>query len=237
MSMPKFIGRYWPIVAAAVGQAIVSLFQDTIKSLLKGIFGDTPTGLVYLLIVLGVTALILFLLDRALKPKPKDLVPPDSKPPKMKGLILLVGKGLQGKPAQEQSAHVAIEYHLKNPAGRLGLRDCWLIASEDSYTYALELKEEFEKRGIEMHLNKVADPYYDVNDTYGVVSKIYDEDLSKAKLAENEVIADFTGGTKPMSLGMAMACLPNNRAMQYMTGRQQSLSSVPVLIKFEPRQS
>jgi hypothetical protein len=33
---------------------------------------------------------------------------------------------------------------------------------------------------------------------------------------------------------MAMACLPNDRQMQYMTGGKKDMASVPMLIKFKP---
>jgi hypothetical protein len=48
------------------------------------------------------------------------------------------------------------------------------------------------------------------------VVKILEVEAVKAGLKPNEIIADITGGVKPMTAGMTLACVARNRNMQYM---------------------
>lgn len=53
----------------------------------------------------------------------------------------------------------------------------------------------------------------DSQDTFDKVNRIF----RKSGYLPSDVIADFTGGTKPMSFGMIMACLPAERELQYVS--------------------
>jgi hypothetical protein len=53
----------------------------------------------------------------------------------------------------------------------------------------------------------------DSQDTYMLVHQIF----RKSGYKPNDIIADFTGGTKPMSFGMIMACLSAERQLQYVS--------------------
>jgi hypothetical protein len=108
---------------------------------------------------------------------------------------------------------------------------CWLVASHDSIKFARELREEYQAQGIVIPEPIEVKPF-DPRDAYTAIARIYKTDVPNARLSEDEVIADFTGATKPMSLGMAMACLPFDRPMQYMMGRQPEVATAPMLIQF-----
>jgi hypothetical protein len=219
------------IVSAGAVAYLLSTFQDTLRLLAKNVFGDELVASFYLLALAVSLVVFLGLLEWGLR-HPKSKVPEDRLPPKLLGLIVLVGKKVDDDKSDKQSAKYAIQYHLKDAQGNPGLRVCWLIASDDSLAYANELKGQFSKQ-VDMRVRKV-DYAFELRYTYEVVSKIYADELRAANLVADQVIADFTGGTKPMSLGMAMACLPNDRQMQYMTGGKKDMASVPMLIKFKP---
>jgi len=162
--------------------------------------------------------------------KPLVLVPEDQRPSKHRGLIVLVGTGRPGEDPMQQSAGIAITYH--QPV----LQTCWLIATAGeggSLPVAQKLEEQSRAAGIQPHVLAVADPF-SVQETYELVERIYREDVPKANLAEDQVIADFTGGVKPMSAGMILAC-GETRSMQYMYGRKEGIASIPRLIEFQPR--
>ncbi|NJK52820.1 MAG: hypothetical protein HC936_08255 [Leptolyngbyaceae cyanobacterium SU_3_3] len=53
----------------------------------------------------------------------------------------------------------------------------------------------------------------DSQDTFDLVNQIY----RRSGYEPQELIADFTGGTKPMSVGMIMACLPSERELEYVS--------------------
>jgi hypothetical protein len=169
--------------------------------------------------------------------KPRVLVPEDEQPIKHRGLIVLVGIGRPGEDPMRQSAGAAIEYHIAT-GQEAGLETCWLIATggeSGSLPIAYRLQEACRSRNITTFIRTVADPF-SLQETYDVVQRIYTEEVPKAGLSEHEVIADFTGGVKPMSAGMILAC-GDHRPMQYMTGRKGGIASVPKLVRFTPRTS
>ena len=81
-----------------------------------------------------------------------------------------------------------------------------------------------------------------VDDTRQLVEEIFKKARSREiGLKDSEIIADITGATRSMQLGMMLACLDGQRDLQY-TGAHLDLSvtpptgqPVPVIYKFEPR--
>jgi hypothetical protein len=165
-----------------------------------------------------------------------EWVPDEERPAKYRGLILLVGIGRPGEDPMSQSAGHAITYHVSLNRQEVGLEHCWLIASageQGSVPVAQTLQTVCQKRfGVETEILTVANPF-NVQETYEVVQHIYRSLLPIVGLTEQEVIADFTGGVKPMSAGMILAC-GQHRPMQYYTGRKAGLASLPQLIRFTP---
>jgi hypothetical protein len=53
-----------------------------------------------------------------------------------------------------------------------------------------------------------------------LVDEIYKEATEKNSLTEEEVIADYTGGTKSMTSGMVLACTSPRRPLQFMKPRR-----------------
>jgi hypothetical protein len=155
---------------------------------------------------------------------------PDGK----KGLMLLVSK--------PDSAMFAIEYHL---ATKGVLEKVWLIPSNDveiekfghsSMPIAetirqrcLDLAVSLGRRVlVEVHNTGVSPA--DAQDTFDYVNRIF----RQSGYEPSELIADFTGGTKPMSVGMIMACLPTERQLEYVSLNAQSKQSFgPFLIDYQ----
>jgi hypothetical protein len=55
---------------------------------------------------------------------------------------------------------------------------------------------------------------------HSLVDQIYVEAAGTFGLAEGEVVADYTGGTKSMTSGMVLACTSPSRPLQFMKPRQ-----------------
>ncbi|XWK89046.1 MAG: hypothetical protein U7127_02960 [Phormidium sp.] len=140
------------------------------------------------------------------------------KPEGKKGLILLV--------SNPDSAKFAINYHYVEKGT---LEKVWLIPSDPNEEekkkfgsstiskiapikdYCNELKVKY-GRSLEVEDEKGVSPG-DAQDTFDYVNRIY----RQSGYAEHELIADFTGGTKPMSVGMIMACLKRDRELEYVS--------------------
>lgn len=114
-----------------------------------------------------------------------------------------------------------------------GLEHCWLIASageKGSLPDAERLRRWYETADVHVYVRTVADAL-GVQETYDLVQHIYAVEVPQAGLTPDQVIADFTGGTKPMSAGLLLAC-GDRHPMQYLYGDRETIASVPRWIEF-----
>lgn len=155
------------------------------------------------------------------------------------GLVVLVGPGRKdGNPAQ--LSHIqAIEHHLNADYPGDPLRVCWLIATAGNSPAGAE---DIAKAAVERYRDstcnfviKTVPSAFDMSAVYRVIQQIYTDDIYRFALATDQVITDITGGTKPMSAGMILACgeLYPMQFMQYTTRANGEPASVPVIIRFE----
>jgi hypothetical protein len=157
-------------------------------------------------------------------------------PQSRKGLIVLMSPGDRTTPAEN-----AVKAHLST------LEHCWVICGPDrpnqrptSRENAAAIKERYgaaRQPPVSFYLREVRDED-NPQQTYHLVRSIYEE--AKAfGLAENDIIADYTGGTKSMTAGMVLACSTSeDRDTEYMKAKQvtamgtaiPTAQAVPVLI-------
>lgn len=114
----------------------------------------------------------------------------------------------------------AMEHH------RRFLHHCWLIASKDSDPYFKSLGIACKKffPHVELHEPEwVNDVYGKVDEVYNATHRMFDrcESETNKELTAKDVITDVTGGTKIMSIAVAMACLDIDRKIQYMEQRNR----------------
>ncbi len=165
-----------------------------------------------------------------------------------------------------KAALAALEYHYaggmaEGASRRRGLRDCWLIGTEDlasadgtrvergSWRVAPVLVRWFFTRHreardtVQFHygdydgLSLLVGPR-DYTGMWRLIERLYE----RAKYRPDQLIVDITPGTKPMTLAIGLACLAPKRIMQYMaTGRHPLTGEVlpqgqpaPVLIDIDP---
>lgn len=172
----------------------------------------------------------------------RELATETQRPPKYRGLMLLVGAGRVGEDPLRQSAGAALAYHFGD-APDTGLERCWLIPSgidadnvsqpndpnRAAIDVARELARRCAERGVQAGIWPVAEPF-SAQATYDLVRWLFSHEVPAAGFAEHEVICDFTGGTKLMSAGMILAC-GTSRPMQYMV-RKAGQESAPLSVRF-----
>jgi len=220
------IRRYRGQILLVLSVFIIPLLTNLFSAWLEKTFGETPARLAQLVAIGVAAAVALGVLYWALGQERRKwvLVPREQRPPQFPGLIVLVGPGHAGTDPLQGSCGPAIEYHLPT------LRMCWMIASEEGARVAESLRSRYENRcPIEVVTIGRA---FDIRETYRAVREIY---LQKAKdkgLSPDQVIADFTGGTKMMSAGMVLAC-GDRWPMQYMSG-MPGAQPLPILVRFQP---
>jgi len=152
----------------------------------------------------------------------------DERPQPMLGLIALVSpEDIQaGMPSLKQAAFDAIYYH------RSSLRICWLIASRgkrSSLATATWLAGYCAQKKIVAQIWQIQNEL-SVEETFKTVQLIYQQEFVAAQLQAKEVIADITGATKPMSIGVFLAC-QGVMPVQYMVRPENEERSVPFLIR------
>jgi len=206
---------------------LLGVLVNLISTLLEMLFGSTPQRLSMLVVGLILVALLLYgviwLLSRETNrwlPLPREL---QARP--HAGLIALVGPGpnriFLSRP-EESPAAAAIRYHLEKGT----LKHVWLIASDEGVPVAEALRDLY---GNQVTIRPVLPPIRDILDipeTFEAASRIEDE-LPALGLNAGDVVADYTGATSSMSVGLALAALRSGFSMQFMS-RLRDSASVPI---------
>lgn len=147
------------------------------------------------------------------------------------GLIVIAspGKGIS-------SARGAIEHHWSGGIGNL--KYCWIICGgKESLKNAREMVKGLSGKGqwidnnemeyilsdhqnsdrqLCLFLRNLEPPNNDdPNETFKLVNSIYEKAESEG-IASEEIIADYTGGTKSMTAGMVLACADPDRLLAFM---------------------
>ena len=190
-----------------LGAALLAVIGNIITDLFKSYLGDSQWHLWLILgIVVALLAAVVYLafaigfLRARLFTRRAYAVLDIPRPAQRKGLIAFV--------SLNQRAHLekAIAYH------REALEHVWLIATKDAEAAAYELKRSHETPQLSVDVIPL-DNQWDLLRCREVVERVYAERLGA--LTEEDVIADFTGGTKPMTVGMIFACLTPARKLEY----------------------
>lgn len=120
------------------------------------------------------------------------------------------------------------------------LEHCWLITTggnNGSSSYAAVLIEYLRNEKGLAHCQFHADSSYTlepekddaeiVRKTRDMIERIYEEALKEYQLSSQELIADFTGGPRTISLGLILGCLDGSRDIQLM-GTEYDDNAQPV---------
>ncbi len=115
----------------------------------------------------------------------------------------------------------AVEYHLEKG----NLRDVWLINSKSydkvkgseitAQILSKYLIQQYGQR-LEIHSQDFCVEDWNYHKLWNLADKIFRESDYK----DEAIVADITGGTKMMSMALAMACIPPKRRMQYMDAQR-----------------
>ena len=240
--MKRFLHRIQPrrLLLTLLGTfllqiVLLNVLSGLVANYLQLQFGegeDLPWLIIVMFVVTAIVGLMCLVL--ALMERPKGLSVPAQNPPRYAGLIVIVGKrGTRDVDPDKLSHNSSIEYHLdEGNANGVALRVCWLIASageSGSVDIANRVKERYGTR-CHIEVYAVQDAFH-VQDTYKIVRHIYENEARKYNLMPEEILADFTGGTTPMSVGLALAA--EQHPMQYMYGGRADIKSEPISIRLE----
>ncbi len=222
-----YLRKNWQRIVGYIISFIAGILTNLVSDFLTSYLALSILSLIF--IVLGVALILNLAIILAQQKRDWILVKREHQPPKFRGLIILVGKGKPGDNPLETAVNPAIEYHLSSE-GKKGLEYVWLIPSQASIHVAEAFREKFEDQ-LKMVMCDISNEFT-VQSTYEMVKSIYEHKIQEYQLLPEEVISDFTGGTRPMSAGMVLAC-QDRYPMQYMSGILDSASR-PIHIHFTP---
>jgi len=123
------------------------------------------------------------------------------------GLIWLLG------PGPLDHLLFALEHHRRGG----GAAHCWLVMQNvEPVREALnQLSQRLLERGATTRLHPVYVQQLDVQAAYHAVRSIFEREAGEAGLQPDQVIADVTGATKPMTSGMVLAAITTGGALEY----------------------
>lgn len=215
------VRQHLNLVLLILSGFMLPLITNLLSSWLETTYGKTPAQLMQLLAILAALAISLWVLVLLFRQTSRRgvLVPKELQPAAHPGLIVLVGPG-RAEPSSGSRPNVAeeaIQYHLNKG----NLKRVWLVTSEAGVPAAEELR----KRYGELVKVLLIHDILNINDTYNAVGQIYTQEAVDLGLNPAEIIADYTGGTKPMSVGMALAAASGPYPMQFTSGKPDTYSA------------
>ena len=202
---------FGPLISAVVISLAITMFYD----LLKKIGGFTGTGLtlvVMIFVIFGVVSLHDFF-KRKKKSEVAARIFDKPNPPRYKGLILMV--------STLAIAREAVEYH------KGVLMYCWLVTTPEMNSQADKLKEELEGQVTGVIIRPIKDKY-DTRGCYDLTMDIFLNEALRLGLDPHEVIADITGGTKPMTVAMLLAVLEGKFALEHIPTEFNKATGKPI---------
>jgi hypothetical protein len=134
--------------------------------------------------------------------------------PPRAGLIWLFG------PGPFEHLLFALDHHRQGG----GAAHCWLVMQDIG-----PVRETFSRlsqRLLEQEMATQLHPVYieelDVQAAYQAVRAIFEREATEEALQPGQIIADITGGTKPMTAGMVLAALTTGGDLEYVESRRDS---------------
>jgi hypothetical protein len=146
-------------------------------------------------------------------------------PKQYKGLVFLFSRA--------DTLREAINYH------RPQLLHCWLIVTPHMQARAMETIGQITDVRFSIH---ALENHFDTEACYRAVRHIFQEEAPQQHIAPSDIIADMTGGTKPMTAGLLVACLEGEYALEHIPTRFDSagnptgpLPPIQILLHRRPR--
>jgi hypothetical protein len=204
--------------AFVLGVLVVSLLSNLCYDLLAGALVQWQTVLPTLAIS-GAMTLVAYILYRRTQGRVSVGIAVDEsqQAPARAGLIWLLGP-------HYDHLLTALRHHCQGGGGE----HCWLVlqdspAMQDTFQRcaAALVAAELTTRLYPVYLRRL-----DAQSAYRAVREILEREVVEAGLTADEVIADITSGTKPLTAGMVLAALTCGGALEYVQSRRDAAGQV-----------
>lgn len=188
---------YWfgPTLSAVLVASLINVLTDSLST-----WWGPVSGWVFVVILLVLTFIFVYSYNRRYSYWRRNLGPiaDIASPRKYEGLIFMF--------TQKETAREAIRHHL--PA----LKHVWLIVTPQKQAEAGEIVVDFPE--VSFSVLPISN-LYDTQSCYNVVRHIYERGTQDVGIPPQNIIADITGGTKPMTMGMIVACIEGDLPIEH----------------------
>lgn len=196
------------LLAFALGLVMIGLLSNLGFALLVAPEGIATAWwkVIVASLILTAAAFVLFRLDR--RQVVRVTVDESRLAPPRAGLIWLLGPG---NPAH---ALIAIRHHCRLGGGQ----HCWFVLQEGVESVRqswLDIEQTLTAEMLPTKPHRVYVRQLDMREAYEAVRTILDREVPEAELTIEQVIADITGATKPMTAGMVLAAITAGVDLEY----------------------
>lgn len=211
--MKKFLERFFAPIRRSLAEfpwlgivgstVLLAMLINLVSETLVTSFGLGWSWLVMVLLGLAAAAYMI-VLDVNVRQRKLDLGPlREIDPPrKHKGLIFIY--------SNLPTFQAAVQHHLPE------LRHCWLLVTPERQAEADEAKKKFNNVTFS---DSLIQHLYHSQACYEAVKNIFQTDVPRLGFEPKEIIADITGGTKPMTAGMVVACVEGDYALEHVAAK------------------
>ena len=187
---------FFPVFGAVLLSVAANLTYDLLKEM--GGLLAAVLGITVFLVLAGFIIAWFDWYRRKEKEKPDPRLADMPHPSKHKALIVLISRS--------ETAIKAIDHHLPT------LQHCWLITTPETTGLAGDLQKHYvSTESLKLFPRGIPDEY-STQRCYELVLDIRREALHFG-LTPAEIIADITGGTKPMTTALVLACVAQRHEM------------------------
>jgi hypothetical protein len=207
---PELLGAF------ALGLLVVALLADLAYDLLTAPAERLPVAWRPLATAAVLTGLayLLYRRDRRRGRAVRAAVDESRLAPPHAGLIWLFGPG----PFEHLLS--ALDHHRRGG----GATHCWLVMQNvDPVRDAFNrLSQQLVEQGVATRLHPVYIRQLHVQAAYRAVRTVFEREAAEEGLQPGEVIADITGGTKPLTAGMVLAAITAGHALEYVESERDA---------------
>ena len=202
--------------AFALGLLVVGLLGDVIYDLLTAPADSLSIAwrpVIAALILTGL-AYLLYRRDQRRGRAVRAVVDESRLAPPHPGLIWLFG------PGRFEHLLFALEHHRQGG----GATHCWLVMQNiEPVREALnQLSQQLLEQGVTTQLHPIYIQQLDVQAAYQAVRAVFEREAAEEGIGAGEIIADVTGGTKPLTAGMVLAALTCGGALEYVESKRDA---------------
>ena len=208
---PELLGAF------ALGMLVVAVVGDQVYDLLVAPEQSLPTAwrTAVAAVVLTGLAYLLYWRDRQRRRAVRAVVDESRLVPPHAGLVWLFG------PGQFQHLLFALEHHRRGG----GAAHCWLVMQEGIAPVKErfgELSQRLAEDGVATRLHPVYIAQPDMQAVHEAVRAVFEREAAEEGLTPDQIVADITGGTKPMTAGMVLAALTTGSTLEYVESERDA---------------